>query len=83
MSYDATTLQIPTQDVIKQTEVVATLNSLSTHITNTIGVPITTWHFDDFGKVLQALVVAQQAGCSFRFSHENGGIIMQYGEFSL
>lgn len=80
LNLNATRIEIPTDAVIRETEIVDYLNSLSTHITNHVGKPITTWHFDNGTKVLKAVLKIQEADIPFRWIEEElEALIIAYG----
>lgn len=80
LDLNATRIEIPTDTVLREAELVDTLNSLSTHITNQIGKPVTIWHFDDAGKVLQAVLKVQEADVPFLWIEEKlQAVIIAYG----
>jgi hypothetical protein len=80
LNLNATRIEIPTDAVIRENEIVDYLNGLSTHITNHTGKLITTWHFDDASKVLKAVLKVQEADVPFRWIEEElEAFIIIYG----
>lgn len=80
LDLNATRIEIPTDTVLKEVELVDSLNSLSSHISNQIGKPVTIWHFNDASKVLQAVLKLQEADVPFLWIEERlQAVIIAYG----
>ena len=81
LDLNQTKIEIPTDAVFKQTELVDYFNSISYKITNQVGVPITTWHFNDASQAMKAVLKVQETGIPFRWIEEKiPALIIQYDD---
>jgi len=84
LDLNQTKIEIPTNAVFKHAELVDYFNSNSYKVTNKIGVPLTTWHFNDANKVLKAVLKVQETGVPFRWIEEKiPALIIQYDDSEL
>lgn len=80
LDLDQTRIEIPTDEIIVNLDLIEQFNAMSTHITNRIGTNLTTWHFDKGEKALKAIQMLQETEISYRWIEEKTpALILQYG----
>lgn len=81
LDLNQTKIEVPTDAILQQVELVDYFNTTSYKITNQIGIPLTTWHFNDAHQVMKAILKIQEMDIPFRWIEENiPALIIQYGE---
>ncbi|MEM1120264.1 MAG: hypothetical protein AAGJ18_07425 [Bacteroidota bacterium] len=81
LDLNQTKISVPTDEVLRKTELVNNLNQISVKISNQAGKGVTTWHFDQAEMATKAVLMLQEEQIAFKWVEEKiPALIIQQGD---